>query len=153
LFSVTLWVVWLLLNNTAAPGHLVLGGLLALLIPRLVGGFFEERIRLRRPVLVLKLLGVVLADIVVANLRVARLVLGPRSALRPRFVRIPLDITHPRGVNLLAAIITLTPGTVSADLGEDRRTLLVHGLAVPDERAVIAAIKARYEVPLREIFR
>jgi multicomponent K+:H+ antiporter subunit E len=96
---------------------------------------------------------VVLADIVVANLRVARLVLGPRSALRPRFVRIPLDITHPRGVNLLAAIITLTPGTVSADLGEDRRTLLVHGLAVPDERAVIAAIKARYEVPLREIFR
>jgi multicomponent K+:H+ antiporter subunit E len=46
----------------------------------------------------------------------------------------------------------LTPGTVSAKLSEDRRTLLVHTLDVDDEAALVAEIKQRYETPLKEIF-
>ena len=53
---------------------------------------------------------------------------------------------------LLAGIVTMTPGTVSADLSDDRRTLLVHGLAIDDEAALIRSIKTRYEAPLKEIF-
>ena len=46
----------------------------------------------------------------------------------------------------------MTPGSLAADLSQDRRTLLVHGLDVPDAQAMIDEIKQRYEAPLKEIF-
>jgi multicomponent K+:H+ antiporter subunit E len=67
-------------------------------------------------------------------------------------VWVPLDIRDPNGILALAGIITMTPGTLTADLTEDRRFLLVHAFDVDDEAALIAQIKARYEEPLREIF-
>jgi multicomponent K+:H+ antiporter subunit E len=80
---------------------------------------------------------------------VAKRVLGPESAIRPAFVWVPLDIQDPHGIVALAGIITLTPGTLSSDLSEDRRHLLVHALHCEDEAALVADIKARYEAPLR----
>jgi multicomponent K+:H+ antiporter subunit E len=100
----------------------------------------------------LRLLGVVLLDIVIANLRVARLILGPRARLRPAFFVVPVALRDPYPVTLLASIISLTPGTVSADLSADGRALLVHGLDVDDVPGTVSRIRARYERPLMEIF-
>ena len=94
----------------------------------------------------------VLWDIVVANLEVARLVLGPSDRLHPAFIELPLDIDEPFVATVLASIITLTPGTVSVDIDRDRRMLLVHALDVTDIPAAIDTIKRRYEAPLTEIF-
>jgi multicomponent K+:H+ antiporter subunit E len=152
LLSATLLVVWLLLNNTLAPAHLLLGALLAWLLPLLAAPFRPAPVRLRRPLLAARLLARVLGDIVLANLEVARRILGPEDALTPRFVWVPLDIEHPWGIATLAGIITLTPGTVSSDLSADRRYLLVHALNVDDPDALVAGIKARYERPLMEVF-
>ena len=55
-------------------------------------------------------------------------------------------------ISMLVCVVSLTPGSVSADLSADRRTLLVHALDVPDEAALIAEIKSRYEAPLKEVF-
>ena len=99
-----------------------------------------------------KLLLVVLKDIVMSNIEVARRILGPESKITPRFVWVPLDIRDPHGIAALAGIITMTPGTLSSDLTEDRRHLLVHAFNVDDEQALVASIKERYETPLREIF-
>ncbi len=63
-----------------------------------------------------------------------------------------MELTDDLAISMLVSIITLTPGTCSADLSADRRTLLVHGLDVPDPQTLIADIKARYEAPLKEIF-
>ena len=94
----------------------------------------------------------VVHDIVVANLQVAKLILGPREALKPRFVWVPLDVRRPRSISLFAGIITMTPGTVSAELSDDHRHLLVHGLRVEDPDALAAEVKSRYETPIRELF-
>ena len=53
---------------------------------------------------------------------------------------------------LLASTITLTPGTVSANLRMDGKTLLIHALDVRDEQTLIRTIRERYEQPLKEIF-
>lgn len=151
LLSAALLVVWLLLNNTLAPGQILLGALLALVLPLLTDRLRPERAHLRRPVLAARLLLRVLWDIVLANFEVARRILGPEEALRPRFVWLPLDIRDPWGIAVLAGIITLTPGTVSSDLTADRRYLLVHALDVDDPAALVVAIKQRYERPLMEI--
>jgi multicomponent K+:H+ antiporter subunit E len=53
---------------------------------------------------------------------------------------------------LLGSIVSLTPGTVSIEIDRERHVLLVHGLDIEDEAAMIATVKARYETPLKEIF-
>lgn len=149
--SGALFALWLLLNNTLAAGHVVLAAVLALFIPRMIAPFWRDRPRVRRPIVLLRLLFVVLWDIGVANVTVARLVVSWRRP-RPRFMKVPLALTDEFAITVLASIITLTPGTVSADVSPDRRYLLVHGLDIDDEAATIAEIKARYERPLKEIF-
>ena len=147
-----LLVLWLLLNNSAAPGHLVLGALLGLLIPLFTRRFWPERLGLNHPGLMLRFAGRVLWDIIVANFAVARVVLGPRSAVQPAFVRVPLDIHDDFPVTVLASVVSLTPGTVSADIDAERRYLLVHALSVSDTEALVHDIKTRYEAPIKEIF-
>jgi multicomponent K+:H+ antiporter subunit E len=152
LLSASRLALWLLLNNSLTPAQLLLGALLAWLLPAITAPFWPQPVRLRRPLLAVRLLARVLVDIVVANLEVARRILGPESALKPCFVWVPLDIGQPWGIAALAEIITLTPGTVSAQLTADRRFLLVHALNETDPEALVATIKARYERPLMEIF-
>lgn len=152
LLTPTLTAVWLLLNNSLAPGHVVLGLLLGWAIPWFTLRFWPERVRIRRPLKLLRFVAVVLYDIVVANLIVARRILGRPERLRPAFVSLPLDLKSDLAISLLANTICLTPGTVSARLSPDRRSLLVHGLHVPDAGGLAATIKARYEAPLKEVF-
>jgi multicomponent K+:H+ antiporter subunit E len=157
--SVVLCLTWLMLNESLSAGHLLLGAGLALVLPWFTRGLRTPGacVRSWRTVWckVRHLAVVVLLDIVKSNVDVARLVLGPEDRLQPRFVWLPLAISNPRGIAALASIITLTPGTVSAELSADHRWLLVHALHCPDERAAAAlvqVIKTRYEQPLLEIF-
>ena len=53
---------------------------------------------------------------------------------------------------MLAGTITLTPGTVSADLSDQGHSLLVHVLHTDDPDAVRDDILTRYEARLLEIF-
>ncbi|MBA4501018.1 Na+/H+ antiporter subunit E [Marinobacterium marinum] len=150
--SVLLFVVWLLLNNTLAPGHLVLGAFLALAIPLLCAPLQTPQPIVHRPLLAIRYAFRVLGDIVVANIEVALLVMGPMRKLRPSFVAVPLDITSDLPLTVLASTVSLTPGTVSAELSDDQRWLYVHALHLTDEQALIETIKTRYEAPLKEIF-
>lgn len=152
LLSGVLLLSWLLLVNDFSLGHWLLGTFLGLAIPLLCRNLLLATPRIQRPGLLLRFIALVLYDIVVANLQVAKLVLGPKARLQPGFVEIPLDLTDDLAITILASVITLTPGTVSADLSDDRRMLLVHGLDVPDPQALAADIKARYEAPLKEVF-
>ncbi len=152
LLSATLFAVWLLLNNTVDAAHLVLGALVAIVVPWFTERLRPDRPRIRRPLVILRLGLVVLWDIVMSNIEVARRILGPEEAIRPAFVWLPLDLTDPHAIVSLAGIITMTPGTLSAELSADRRHLLVHAFNVDDEAALIAQMKARYEAPLKEIF-
>lgn len=150
--SLCLLGVWLLLVNDFSAGHWLLGAFLGWSIPLLTRVFWIQPPRLVRPLKLVPFLLLILGDIVVANLQVAWRILGPLSRLRPAFVEVPLDIEDELALTILASIVTMTPGTVSADISDDRRTLLVHGLDIDDEAALVASIKQRYEAPLKEIF-
>lgn len=149
--SVLLAISWLLLQHTLAPFHLISAVLIGLLLPRLLHHFLPATTSMRfAPALRLAL--VVLWDIVVSNITVARLVLGPLSRPQPAWVTVPLALSHPTAISLLASIITTTPGTVSCLIDEERRHILVHALDCSDPLQMAADIKARYEEPLRAIF-
>ncbi|HVL35802.1 MAG TPA: Na+/H+ antiporter subunit E, partial [Burkholderiales bacterium] len=155
ILSAVLVVAWLLLSGFT-PAQLVLGMLFGVLMPWITRRFFDEPfghlrgVRAAGRAFTFTLL--VLWDIVIANVVVARLVLGPPGRLRPAFIEVPLEIEQPLAIALLGCIITMTPGTVSSEISADRRRLLVHVLDAPDPDAVVRQIKARYEQRLKEIF-
>jgi multicomponent K+:H+ antiporter subunit E len=147
-----LLVSWLLLSGDFSPGNILLGIVLAVGIERYARTFNDEPERNVRINGILHLVAVVIKDVIIANIQVAQRVLGPLSALRPGFVVVPLDLTDRTAIATLGAIITTTPGTVTAALTPDRRFLLVHALDVDDADLLVRTIKQRYERPLKEIF-
>jgi multicomponent K+:H+ antiporter subunit E len=150
--SIVLAVFWLVLAGDVAAGQIVLAVLLGVAMPLLTSRFRVTRLPVRRIDVALRLAGVFVYDLVVANLAVARAVLGSMSRIQPRFVRVPLDIDDPAATTLLAGLVTLTPGTVSVNIDQSARTLTVHMLLVADEQAAVEQIKKRYEARIREIF-
>jgi multicomponent K+:H+ antiporter subunit E len=152
LWSAALALFWLWLNNSLAAGTVVVGVLLGWALPFFARRFWQERERVSRPWRLLPFALVVMADIFVANLKVARSVLGPIGRLRPGFARVPLAVRSDVGIMVLSSTISLTPGTLSAELSDDRSELLVHYLDETDAEAMVALIKSRYERPLLEIF-
>lgn len=148
ILSLMLLGLWLLLVNSLSPGQILLGAVLAWLIPLYTARFWAAQVRIRRPLALLRLAGRVLVDIIVANLAVARLIVGPIARIQPAFIRMPLRLQGNVGVSLLANIVTLTPGTLSASLSPDRSELIVHALQGTDPEAIIEEIRERYEQPL-----
>lgn len=144
--------LWLVLAPAPSTGQVLIGLLLAVGLPWATRGFWPDRPRIADAGAALRLFGVVLFDIVVANLVVARQILGPVGRLRPGFLEVPLELPDPFVATLLGSIISLTPGTVSIEIERERRVLLVHALHVEDAGAAVAQIKARYEAPLRKVF-
>jgi multicomponent K+:H+ antiporter subunit E len=161
--SVLLFFVWLLLNQSIEAVHVFFATVLAVLIPLLTLRFRDPQPLILRPMLALRYILTVVADIVTANAQVAVLILGPKRRLTPAFVKVPLDLQHELPITILASTVSMTPGTVSAEVypyleqlepGKEmpQRWLLIHVLHLTDEAELIASIKQRYEAPLKEIF-
>lgn len=154
LLSLALLAMWLLLNRSAAFGHVLLGALIASVAARTLAQLqAPERIPLRI-VPIVALLGSVAVDIVRSNLAVARIVLSrdARGRAEPGFLDVPLEIRHPAALAALACIVTATPGTSWAGYDADSGVLTMHILDNLDEAAWLAQFKGRYEARLLEIF-
>ena len=153
--TLVLILVWLGLVNEFRWGSLVFAILLGIMIPWLTAAWRPDRpiLRLKRLPQMIEYVWIVLHDIVKSNFVVAKIVLFlPRHALRPAWITVPIDLRTPEAITLLAGTITMTPGTVTADMSGDGRALLVHALHAPDPDSVRDEIKARYEARLRRIF-
>ncbi|RQH05488.1 Na+/H+ antiporter subunit E [Paraburkholderia dinghuensis] len=151
--TLILLLCWLLLMNDASAGNVLLGAVLGSAIAFIIGeGLWLTPVRFGHPWLLMRLAMHVVVDIIVANVQVALLVLGPTHRLRPAFIEVPLDSTHEIALTALISIVSLSPGTLCAELSDDRTRLIVHVLDLDDEAAVVATIKTRYEAPLMEIF-
>ncbi|WP_121067461.1 Na+/H+ antiporter subunit E [Chachezhania antarctica] len=151
--SVGLVVVWLMLVNHFSLGNLLLGAVLGILVPALTGPYWPNKPSVGRPLKIIEYILVVLWDIVVANVQVALLILFKRNAnLKSQWIVVPMELTSPEAITVLAGTITMTPGTVSAMLTADASEILVHCLHTDDPEGTRDDIKNRYERRLKEIF-
>lgn len=153
IFSLSLLVVWLMLVNKVTVGNILLGGILGVVVPILTAPYWPGQPEVRRPFKVAEYVLVVLWDIVVANFHVAAIILFKRNEnIHSKWVCVPLEVTSPEAITVLAGTITMTPGTVSSMLSADSSSILVHCLDCDDPDAVRDEIKTRYERRLKEIF-
>lgn len=146
-------LVWVLLNQSLAPGHLLLGALLGFLAGVVLHRLRPPPLRIRNHLRLLRLAGTVGWDILHANLVMLGAILSGRARrVRSGFVEVPLELSDPYGLAVLACIITSTPGTIWMSYEARESMLLIHVFDLVDEAEWIRTVTERYERPLREIF-
>ena len=152
--SVTLLLAWLLLARSVEPVQLLLGGALAIAVPRFARPLLPgEPARPRRPAVAARLFRIAMVEIVRSAFNVCRLIVWPPlSGVNARFIRIPLELRNPYGLAVLSCLINITPGTVWVEVLADTHELVLHVFDLHDAQWWVATIKQRYEQPLRDIF-
>ena len=125
------------------------GYLVLLLMQRVIGAstYFSRSMALVR------FAGFYLWEIVSANLRVARDVATPTSYARPGIVAVPLDARTNVEITLLSNLITMTPGSLTVDVADDRSVIYVHSMFVEDPDELRRAIKEDLERRVLELLR
>lgn len=153
LLSVALLAIWLVLTRDVSLGQVLLGALVATIVPRMTQSLRPTPVRIRHLGVAFRLFMQVGWDVIVWNWRVLLGTLASRDKLpRGGFVTVPLDLRDPSGLAVLAAIMCVIPGTIWSEIALDRSALLVHIFDLGDPQDEIDLIKTRYERPLMEIF-
>ena len=153
LLSLALLAIWLVLNRDYSLGQVLLGALVATLVPQMTQSLRPTPVRIRHLGVAVRLFMQVGWDVIVWNWRVLLGTLATHERLpRGGFITVPLDLRDPSGLAVLAAIMCVIPGTIWSEIALDRSALLVHIFDLDDAQDEIELIKTRYERPLMEIF-
>jgi multicomponent K+:H+ antiporter subunit E len=152
--SLSLWALWLLLNQALDPANLLFGAALGIAVPLL-----SRRLqpfgypRLRAPATLARLLAMASVEVVRSCFNVCRIILlRDHASVNSQFIRVPLTIRDPYGLAMLSCLINMTPGTVWVEILPDRYELSLHVFDLHDQAWWIDTIQTRYERPLIEIF-
>ncbi|MEH6718044.1 MAG: Na+/H+ antiporter subunit E [Aurantimonas endophytica] len=152
LFNLVLALMWVVVSGSFTLLNLLFGFLLgaaALYLIREEGNMsYIGRARLGFSLFLLFLL-----ELLKSAWRVAVMVLSPNMNLKPGILAFPLRVKSDAEITLLANMITLTPGTLSIDVSEDRSTLYVHAFDCSDPEAAKADIRDGFEARILEVFR
>jgi multicomponent Na+:H+ antiporter subunit E len=154
LVNILLALAWGALTGVYTPVNLLAGFLLGYLALWLLqrtstepSGYFSKGPLLAAFILFF------LWELIKANLRVMYDVLTPWHRMQPGIVAIPLDVTSDAEITLLANLISLTPGTLSLDVSDDRSTLYVHTMYMSRADTFRHSIKQGFERRVQEVFK
>lgn len=126
-FLLSYFLLWVILSGSGSSRYFKL-------MPKIVAFFFFF-----------------IYELVKANLQVAYEVMSPGLNMKPGIVALPLDVKSDFEITMLANLITLTPGTLSLDVSEDRKVLFVHSMYITDKEEFIKGIKKGFEKRIIEI--
>ncbi|CDZ48449.1 Na+/H+ antiporter subunit E [Neorhizobium galegae] len=153
ILSLVFAVVWVTVTGSATLHNLIFGFALSTLALWIVRDEMGARGYWRRLGRILSLLALFLKELALSAWKVAVLVMSPRMDLKPGIFAFPLTVTRDFEITLLANLITLTPGTLSVDVSEDRKTLFVHAIDCSDVEATKRDIADGFERKIMEAFR
>ncbi|MDP2781477.1 Na+/H+ antiporter subunit E [Devosia sp.] len=154
LMIVGLALVWAAITGNFTALNLLLGAGIGALTALLLRNWFASPQLLRRVRRINSLFLLFMWELMVSAVRVAIIVITPniRATLRPGIIAFPLTVKSDFEITLLANMITLTPGTLSVDVAEDRSVLYVHALQLDDREVLIAEIAGGFERKIQEAF-
>lgn len=150
--AVVLAGVWGAVTGSFSVANILFGFVLALIALSMVKVDLSAGSGRVRPLAVLSLFGLFIIELLKSGWRVARIVVRRDMRLQPGIIAYPLTVTRDFEITLLANLITLTPGTLSVDVSDDRRLLYVHCVDMPDADDVIADIRGGFEKKIMEAF-
>jgi multicomponent Na+:H+ antiporter subunit E len=149
-----LGIVWAAITGSFSGLNLLFGIVIGIVVVLLLRRDAATKKELRRARNIWSLLLMFLYELMASAVKVAIVVLTPniKAAVRPAVVAVPLTVKSDAEIALLANLITLTPGTLSLDVSEDRSALYVHALSIDTPEALIADISGGFEAKVKEVF-
>lgn len=150
--SIVMAVIWATVSGSFTLLNLIFGFVLSLLTLWLLRERFVGREYTSRARRVFSLILLFLVELAKSAWRVAHLVLKPNMDLKPGIFAYPLTVKSDWEISLLANLITLTPGTLSVDVSDDRSTLYVHAIDCSDVEAARRDIAEGFEKKILEAF-
>ena len=151
--NILLALAWAALTGSFTMANFALGLLLSIAVLYLASEQVNALHNIRRLYRVASLARLFVRELVLSGWRVARLVTSRDMKLAPGIFAYPLEVDRDFEITLLANLITLTPGTLSVDVSEDRRTLFVHAIDCSDVDQAILDIERGFERKIIEAFR
>ncbi len=145
LWNIMLAVVWTMVTGNFAPDNFLLGFALGLLILFFVGPIFGSTTYVARLVAAIRLAAYFLLDLIRSNFRMAYDVIRPQLTMRPGVIAVPIDASSDAEIVLLANMVTLTPGSLSLDVSDDRNTLYLHVMEIGDVVSMQEKVKGGFE--------
>lgn len=145
LANLLLTFIWLSVTGSFEAANIIFGFILSYFILYIIT---KGTTRARYFRLVPKLISFFfyfLYELLKANLQVAWEVGTPRFNMTPGIVAVPLDLKSDGQITLLANLITLTPGTLSLDVSEDKKYLYVHSMYIKNREDFIWSVKNGFE--------
>ncbi len=147
-----LLALWLMLQQSAGLGHILLGTVIAVAVSLAANAVIDEPVSFRRPLKFVQLMVVAGLDIIRSNIAVLLVLINPRPKPTAAFIEMKLELTNPFGLAVLACLLTATPGSAWLEYDRARSTVLIHVFDLIDADEWVKVIKARYETLLLEIF-
>jgi len=153
LSNILLTLVWVALTGSFALLNFLFGFVLSFLILWVISNGKGSSKYFKILPKIIAFIFFFLYELFKANLQVAYDVVTPKFYMKPGIVKVPLDAKTDMEITLLANLISLTPGTLSLDVSNDRKVLYVHGMYVSNKEKFIKGIKQGFEKRLLEILR
>lgn len=144
-------IIWMFLNDSYTMANFVFGFLIGLLLLFVLRRFMEFDFYFVRVIAFARLVWIFLIEMIKANIDVAKVVLRPKLNNKPGIIAVDTSLETELEISTLAALITLTPGTVSMDFSADGKTIYVHSIDVDDRDAMVAQIKGSFEKAIKEV--
>ncbi len=143
--NVMLAVVWIALTGSVTLSGLMVGFVLGYLVLAIIQPLIGTTTYPRRVIAWIRLIVMFFYELLISSVHVAWDVLTPTHRAEPAILEVPLDVKSDTGILLVTNLISLTPGTLSLDVSEDRKTLLIHAMFADDPEALIASLKGGME--------
>ncbi len=141
-WNIMLALSWLLLTGDFSGRGLLTGLIFGYFVLYLVALGKGERITYVRKIP--QIIGFTLFyiwELIKSNMRVAYEVLTPTHNMEPGVIGLELELESDAGITILANLITMTPGTLSLDVSNDRRMLFIHAMYVGDRDGLLRELK------------
>lgn len=151
LLNILFSIVWVAVTGEPTFNNFFFGFFLSFLIMWAVSAQSIDQRYFRLVPKTIGLFFYFILELIKANLQVAFDVSTPHYFMKPAIIAIPLEIQSDLGITLLANFITLTPGTLSLDVSDDKSTLYVHAMYIFNRQEFIDHIKNGFEKRLLEI--
>ncbi|MBN1634174.1 MAG: Na+/H+ antiporter subunit E [Ignavibacteria bacterium] len=150
--SVFLGLLWFVLTGEHTVMNFLLGLLLSFMIILYLGSFVGIGIKFRHIPKVIFLFLFFVKELIKANIRVTIEIVSPPLKMKPGIVKVPLSLENDLQITLLANLLTLTPGTLTLDISEDKKYIFIHGMYIEDRGKFVSDIKNGFEKRIKEIF-
>lgn len=151
LFNFLIALIWMFLQNDFSFTSFLLGYMIGIIILFVLRRFLIFKFYIHRVWAIFKLIIIFLIELTKANIDVVKIVFTPKLKNKPGIVAMETELTTEVEITLLAALISLTPGTISMDFSADNKTLYIHALDIQDKEQMIEEIRSSFERAIMEV--